>query len=210
MAEELIAGNTQPTGEAPAASAAAPAPAADATALQQTAAPTPGDKPAEGAKPEADTPAPSAPEKYEFKAPEGTEFDASVLAAYSEVAKELNLPQDAAQKVLDKVAPVMAAQQAEAIRAVNAQWLEATKSDKEFGGENLDANIAIAKKALDTFGTPELRALLDTTGLGNNPELIRLCYRAGKAISEDRFVGGNAAPQGAATVAQRMYPNMNP
>ena len=50
-----------------------------------------------------------APESYEFKAPEGTQFDDAVIGAFSEVAKELNLPQDQAQKVLDKMAPVIAA-----------------------------------------------------------------------------------------------------
>lgn len=219
MAEELIAGNTQATGVAPAApAAAAPAPAAAAPAApQQDAAPAAGDKPAEGDKPAADNPADKggdkpagAPEKYEFKAPEGTEFNANVIAAYSEVAKELNLPQDAAQKVLDKVAPVMAAQHVEAVKKISAEWIDAVKSDKEYGGEKLDENIAIAKKALETFGTPELRTLLDTTGLGNNPELIRAFYRAGKAISEDRFVGGKGTPPASQSVAQRMYPNMNP
>src|SRR5690606_12960663 len=47
------------------------------------------------------------PESYEFKAPEGRTFDAEVLKAYSEVARELKLPQESAQKVLDKVAPVL-------------------------------------------------------------------------------------------------------
>ena len=37
------------------------------------------------------------------------ELDPEVLTAFGEVAKELDLPQDAAQKVLDKVAPVLQA-----------------------------------------------------------------------------------------------------
>lgn len=151
-----------------------------------------------------------APESYEFKAPEGTQFDDAVLGAFSEVAKELNLPQDQAQKVLDKMAPVIAARQAEQFQAARAEWGEAAKTDKEFGGEKLTENLGVAKKALDTFATPELRALLDASGLGNHPEVIRVFYRAGKAISEDRFVGGKQGQQAQQSVAQRMYPNMNP
>ncbi len=45
---------------------------------------------------------PKAPEKYEFKAPEGREFDSEVVKNFSEVARELNLTQDAAQKILAK------------------------------------------------------------------------------------------------------------
>ncbi len=139
-----------------------------------------------------------APEKYEFKAPEGVDLSQPVVSAFSEVAKELNLSQDAAQKVVDKVAPLMAKQSQEAFEQVNNAWLEATKSDKEFGGDKLNANLAVAKKALDAFGTPELRELLNKTGLGNNPEVIRAFYRAGKAMSEDSYVPGGKQPTAAA------------
>ena len=159
----------------------------------------------QGKKPE------GAPESYEFKAPEGVQFDDAVIGAFSEVAKELNLPQDQAQKVLDKMAPVMNARQSEQLEAARAQWAEETKADKEFGGEKLNENLATAKKALDTFGTPEFRALLNESGLGNHPEVIRVFYRAGKAISEDRFVSGQAGKTNPGD-ARRLYAasNMNP
>ncbi len=164
---------------------------------------------AEGAKTEGEQAKPEgAPEKYEFQAPEGQKFDDTVLGAYSEIAKELNLPQDAAQKVLDKVAPVIQARQAEQIEAVRTAWAESAKTDKEFGGDKLPENIATAKKALDTFGSPELKKLLNESGLGNNPEVIRAFYRAGKAISEDKFVGGKGAPPDA-NDARSLYPNSN-
>ena len=135
-----------------------------------------------------------APEKYEFKAQDGQEFDAGVLDAFTEVAKELNLSQEAAQKVLDKVAPVIQARQTEQVEAIRNEWTEQSKADKEFGGEKLSENLSIAKKALDNFGSPELRALLNESGLGNHPEVIRFMFKAGKAISEDTFVGNSPNP----------------
>ena len=152
-----------------------------------------------------------APESYEFKAPEGTQFDDAVIGAFSEVAKELNLPQDQAQKVLDKMAPVIAARQAEQFQAARTEWAEAAKTDKEFGGEKLTENLGTAKKALDALATPELRTLLEESGLGNHPEVIRVFYRAGKAISEDRFVAGQAGRTNQGD-ARRLYAasNMNP
>jgi hypothetical protein len=188
-----------------------PAAGGEQTAQQQQATEgqnTEGQK-AEGAKTEGEQAKPEgAPEKYEFQAPEGQKFDDTVLGAYSEIAKELNLPQDAAQKVLDKVAPVIQARQAEQIEAVRTAWAESAKTDKEFGGDKLPENLATAKKALDTFGTPELKKLLNESGLGNNPEVIRAFYRAGKAISEDKFVGGKGAPPDA-NDARSLYPNSN-
>ena len=136
---------------------------------------------------------PVAPEKYEFKAPDGREFDGETIAAYSEVARELGLSQDAAQKLLDRMGPQMAQRQEAQIQAVRDEWTKSATSDREFGGPALAENLSVAKKALDAFGTPELRDLLNTSGLGNHPEVIRLFFRAGKAISEDRFVSGSAS-----------------
>ena len=165
----------------------------------------PEEKPTE--KPAGEKPAaPVAPEKYEFKAPEGMEFTPSVLDAYSGVAKKAGLSQEVAQELIDTVTPAIAAAQIEQMKATHKEWTDAATVDKEFGGEKLKENLGVARKALDTFGTPELRTLLDTTGFGNHPEVLRLLFRAGKAISEDTIVRGsaavNASPQ---TLAEKLY-----
>ena len=135
-----------------------------------------------------------APEKYEFNAQVADapdELDPEVLTAFGEVAKDLDLPQEAAQKVLDKVAPVIQARQAQAVEEVKVEWANEAKADQEFGGESLAANLEIAKSSLNAFGTDALKSLLQESGLGNHPEVIRFMYRAGKAISEDSYVGNS-------------------
>ena len=147
------------------------------------------------------------PEVYVFTAPDGKVYDPQVLEAFSGAAKESGLTQDAAQKLLETMAPALAERQAEQVKAIHAEWVNAATADKEFGGDKLAQNLGVARKALDTFGTPELRALLDTPGMGNHPEVIRMLYRAGKAISEDTFVSGRANnPQDS---ARSFYPNSN-
>ena len=154
-----------------------------------------------------------APEQYEeFKAPEGQQFDQEVLNNFKDVAKELNLSQEAAQRMLDKMAPVVAQRQSQQMEAFRNQWAEQSTADKEFGGEKLSENLGVARKALDTFGSTELKSLLNESGLGNHPEFIRLLYRAGKAISEDSFVGGKGSPSKAkptsnADYAASLYPS---
>ena len=151
---------------------------------------------------------PGAPEQYEFKAPEGMSFDDAVIGAFSEVAKELNLPQEAAQKVLDKMAPVMASRQAEQLQVAREEWANQSRADKEFGGAKLEENLSLVRKARDQFVSPELRVMLDETGLGNHPEVIRMLYRAGKAISEDKFVGGgNSTSSSGKSAAEILYDN---
>ena len=135
-----------------------------------------------------------APDKYEFNAKVADapdELDPEVLTAFGEVAKDLNLSQDAAQKVLDKVAPVIQARQAQEVEQVRIEWANEAKADQEFGGESLTANLEIAKTSLNAFGTDALKSLLQESGLGNHPEVIRFMYRAGKAISEDSYVGNS-------------------
>lgn len=154
---------------------------------------------------------PNAPETYEFKAPEGRAFDSEVIAEYSKVAKELNLSQEAAQRVLDAVGPKLAERQAAQIEAVRTGWADSSKADREFGGERLSENLSVAKKALDAFGTTELRSLLNESGLGNHPEVIRFMFRAGKAISEDSMVTGSkgeakpAGPRSFNDLADALY-----
>lgn len=154
-----------------------------------------------------------APEEYEeFTAPEGQQFDPEVINNFKEVAKDLNLSQEAAQKMLDKMGPVMAQRQTQQVEALRTQWAEQSTADKEFGGEKLAENLGVARKALDSFGSPELKSLLNESGLGNHPEFIRLLYRAGKAIGEDSFVGGNksagkAQPTSQADYANSLYPS---
>ena len=159
-----------------------------------------------------------APDQYEFNdtvadAPEV--LDPEVLTAFGEVAKDLNLPQEDAQKVLDKVAPVIQERQAKMLEQVRADWASESQSDEEFGGEALTENIGVAKTALDTFGTDALKSLLQETGFGNHPEIIRFMYRAGKAISEDSYVGNsegadysrNSGPKDFNAIANSLYSN---
>ena len=173
-----------------------------------------GKEPAPPAAEEAKAPAeaPKAPEAYELKAPEGRVIDSEVMASYSQVAKELNLSQESAQRLLDAVGPKVAERQMAMIEATRNGWADSSKSDREFGGEKLSENLGVAKKALDAFGTTELRTLLNETGLGNHPELIRFMFRAGKAISEDRMVTGaatqaKAGPRSFADLAEALYSN---
>lgn len=150
---------------------------------------------------------PQAPESYEFEMPEGVELDKAAADEFTAIAKELKLDQATAQKVAD-VGAKMAQRQAEAHATLVESWVESVKADKELGGEKLDENLAVARKAMDAFGTPELKTLLNSTGLGNNPEVIRAFYKAGKAISEDGFVRG-ANKTANTDPAKKLFPSMN-
>jgi hypothetical protein len=150
-----------------------------------------------------------APESYaEFSIPAEVDWDDSGKTAFADFAKSQNLSQEAAQSLINAMAPAMQQRQADAIAQVQTMWADQSKTDKEFGGAQLKDNLVIANKALDQFGTPELVSLLKETGLANHPEMVRAFYRAGKAISEDKFVKGTmTSPQSNRDYASHLYPN---
>lgn len=148
-----------------------------------------------------------APEKYTFVAPEGKVYDANLVAALETGAREANLSQAAAQKLLDAMAPAIQTRQDEQVLAIKKGWYEASQTDKDFGGVALEQNLGIAKRALDTFGTPALSLLLNSTGLGNHPEVIRFMFKAGQAIAPDKFVTGTAPTSAGKSAAAVLYDN---
>ncbi|HHH4559590.1 TPA: peptidase [Enterobacter roggenkampii] len=218
--------NEQPAdgGAAPAPSEPA-APAAEAPAQVADPAKPEGDKQqpgAEGDKPQEDKPVDGdkpaekpgdkeqkqegAPEKYEFQAAEGVELDTEALKDFEPVARDLNLTNEQAQKLVDAYPKILAGvqqRQEEAWQAQTEQWAADVKADKEIGGDKLTANLIAAQRALDQFGTPELKEYLNTTGLGNHPDLVKTFVKIGKAMSEDGMVDGSN--QGQRSAAEVLY-----
>ncbi|HCM3756389.1 TPA: peptidase [Salmonella enterica subsp. enterica serovar London] len=161
------------------------------------------EKPADDKKQEGDKPE-GAPEKYEFQAAEGVELDTEALKEFEPVAREMNLTNEQAQKLVDVYPKILAGvqqRQAEAWQQTTEQWAADVKADKEIGGDKLTSNLSAAQRALDQFGTPELKEYLNTTGLGNHPDLVKTFVKIGKAMSEDGMVtGGNNGQRSAAEV----------
>ncbi|EMP2052946.1 peptidase [Enterobacter kobei] len=220
--EQSADGGAAPAPSEPSAPAAdAPAPAADPAKPE-------GDKPqpgAEGDKPQDDkfsdgdrpTDKPDdkeqkqegAPEKYEFKPAEGQELDTAALEQFEPIARELNLSNEQAQKMVDlygtKILPMVQQQQAEAWQKTTEQWAADVKADKEIGGDKLTANLSAAQRALGQFGDPELKEYLDSTGLGNHPALVKAFIKVGKAMSEDKVVTGGHE-SGGSDLISAFYP----
>ena len=149
-----------------------------------------------------------APEKYEaFTMPEGMKLDEELSSELQSAAKEMNLTQAQAQKVAD-----MGAKQAAKFKAafddsvvkVRAEWAEQARADKEIGGEKLKENLGLAKKVMQAFGSESLGKFVEESGLGNHPEFIRLLWKVGQSVSEDKLVVGSKPAnqeQGARTFA---------
>lgn len=134
-----------------------------------------------------------APEEYEdFKLPEGYEVHEEVMGEAKSLFKELDLPQDKAQKLIDLQTKVETAR-AEVWAEQQKTWAKESAEHPDFGGEKFEANAATANKALVKYGGDAVVELLEQFGLQNHPAMVGMFYNIGKDLKE----GGDKSSSGA-------------
>lgn len=154
--------------------------------------------------------APSADVVYDFKFAEGAPSAPDELKSEMEAwAKEHKLAPEAAQKAADfaaKYGESLAEKFTNDMVKLRTDWATQARADKDYGGDNFDKNMAAANAALQQFGSLDLIKVLQDTGLGNHPEMIRLFHNIHKTISQDSVAAAITASASAdKTQAQRMY-----
>ena len=161
------------------------------------------------------------PEAYDLEAPGGFSIDPQALAAATPVFKELGLSNEQANKLMPVAAKFAAglsdklnAQILSQVHADRKAWLDTAMADQEIGGANWKQTLAKGAFALDNLGFPKgspFRVLLDESGLGNHPEMIRAWAKVGRAIGEDGdFVRGAGNPRSRRDTAETLYPDDAP
>lgn len=155
--------------------------------------------------------APAVPEKYDLKLPEGVELASEAVDKVAATARELGLSNEAAQKLLEhevgirndiakQASDAALAKQAETHKAAVAKWAEASKADAEIAG-----SIGAIQAARDKFASPELVKLMDDTGFGNHPLVLKLFATIGKAMAEDTVHSGGPATGAPKSLAEVLY-----
>ena len=174
--------------------------------------------------PPADPDAPAgAPEKYEdFTLPEGFEMPAELRTEAETLLKELNLPQDKAQKAVDFFTAKMKASadaSATAFADLKAGWRKDAVADTSIGtGTQIKPEVLQSVgRAIDNLG-PELskgfREAMNLTGVGDNPAFIKAFYAMASKVTEGRPTAAHspapvAAPgAGRTSLAAAIYPNL--
>lgn len=153
-----------------------------------------------------------APEKYEdFKLPDGFQAEPEALKGFQQTAKELNLSQEQAQKLIEFQAQHVAKlqeQQAATWTDLREGW---KKESLKVLGPKSDESLALVARSRDRFSSPELNKLLNESGLGDHPAVIKHFIELGKQISEDTVVDGKPASGNTnKTIAEILYPNLKP
>jgi len=132
------------------------------------------------------------------------------LESFTGTCRELGLSKSQAEQVLAWQKDRLREAETETQRnteMVMREWNTEIRNDAEFGGIRYTRTIADARAALATFDPDgSLRQLLKDTYGEYHPDVIRFAARVGRAISEHKFVEGNAGPEPKqAPLAERFY-----
>ena len=73
------------------------------------------------------------------------------------------------------------------------QWMNDLKTEL---GNSFDQKADLARQAIHAFGDDELKDILNTTGLGNHPALVRWASKDGQALASDEIIGEGGAKPG--------------
>jgi len=141
---------------------------------------------------------------FEVKTPEGIQLDQGALDEFTKIVKDKDLsPSERAQKLAD-LAVKREADRVKAFQDTVQTWADTVAKDPELGKPE---NQAAARKVVEDFGTPEFKDLLNSTGMGNHPEVVKFVLKVAKAMSEDTIVRarGNAAASAPRDPAAVLY-----
>lgn len=135
-----------------------------------------------------------APEEYDFSSifegEDAPQLNEETLKEFTSLLKEDNLTQEQANRYMGMAQKLQQQWLNEVTQHhvnTRADWRQQAQVDAEFGGDKFKENLALAKQARDEFGSENLGKLLDETGLGDHPEVIRFFVNVGKANSEHGF-----------------------
>jgi len=146
---------------------------------------------------------PAEADAYEIAAPEGApELDASAVGQWKGVFHRLGLTPDQVKGLTSEFFGSPMGNPAMAGEAMQAHTVQLLRN--EWGG-SYDHNLKMASVGARTVLGPEFVALMEQTGFGNHPVILKACLRLGKDRREagmmptDAKTGGILGPEDAQT-----------
>ncbi len=170
---------------------------------------------------------PVVPDKYDLKLPEGSKLDPAFVERTAAIARELGLDQKGAEALLTtrtkEIADVTDALKAPDLKTgegAGPLWIARDETfkkqafaDKEFGNNDkatFDTNVEKAQQGLKILevGAPELRSLLNESGWGSHPTVLKaLASLAKRGAEGEQIKGAGAGVERVKSDAEKMYPS---
>ena len=151
--------------------------------------------------------------KYnDFTLAEGLAVDDEILKETQEVFKKLGLSQEQAQGLVDLQNKLVKKQDTSMMKSIETEttklidkWENEVRNDAELGGADLAEKMAIARFAAKKLGSEDALQVLSEAKLGSNPAILRLLYRAGKALGEGSYIEGKQSSSSERILTDILY-----
>lgn len=152
----------------------------------------------------------SGPEYYVFQFAPETVVDTALIDEFKRFAFEQKMSLENARlmaKFYEKHVLGQSKKQSQEQAELLQSMQKACEEDSEFGGMNFYDNMRYAKAAVLRFDDGSLAKILNDTGFGSHPEVVRFMYRVGKALAEKEMP---LAKESTAekSAAELFYPSM--
>lgn len=160
-----------------------------------------------------------------FKLPEGFSPDDAKLGEFTKELAEFETVtkadhakmQEFGQKLVDRhIAEVQRLNDfyKTAFENQKNDWKQSFEKDPEIGGNRAQTSINAAIQFIETHGgsteqKAEFRNLMNTTGVGNHPALIRILAKANAVLAEGKPLPGTKPPAASTSKVERRYGKMN-
>lgn len=147
---------------------------------------------------------------YQFEFASETVVDENLMQAFREFAAQNGMSLENAQqlaKFYEAHSHSMGNQQSRQWQEHESSMRCACQQDEEFGGVKFNENMRYANVAMKRFDDGKLMEILQQSGFGSHPEVVRFMYRVGKSLSEKDAVVGKSY-QKKPSVAELFYPSM--
>ena len=122
------------------------------------------------------------------------DYEPETTAGFRELAHQIGLNNEQANILFDSYINSINSQEELESQDFDQFQVENTQALQEEWGGNFDKNVELARRAFMNFATPEAVEIMEETGLGNHPEILKVFSRIGELLQEDSVLPGTSTP----------------
>ena len=129
---------------------------------------------------------PETPDQYYFD----ERFADANLDDFRNIAHNLGLSQNQAEKILDMYSQANYDQMQEAETRHGEMQAQGINALQKEWGKSYNENVELARRAFTNFASKEALDIMEDSGLGNHPEIVKMFSKIGNLLKEDGIMGG--------------------
>ena len=129
---------------------------------------------------------PETPDQYYFD----ERFADANLDDFRNIAHNLGLSQNQAEKILDMYSQANYDQMQEAETRHGEMQAQGINALQKEWGKSYNENVELARRAFTNFASKEALDIMEDSGLGNHPEIVKMFSKIGNLLKEDGIMVG--------------------